>query len=131
MVCTAFLRKCLEFQTIKSIPINLIINYCIAFNWHYREGSNETRVAINGENVFYSIHHQLLILIHVMFVPEIICAAGLKIWQYLFLSERDVAGKLLLVPFQPLCSLDEHHVLRLNSQSSSFYSMLDQPEIGK
>ena len=26
---------------------------------------------------------------------------GLKIWQYLFFSERDVASKLLLIPFQP------------------------------
>ena len=44
------------------------------FNWYCREGSNETGVAINGENVFYSIHHQLLVSIHVTFVPEIICA---------------------------------------------------------
>ena len=76
MVCTAFLRKRLEFQTIKKIPINVIINYSIVFNWHCGEGNNETRVAINGENVFYSIHHQLLVSIHVTFVPEIICAVG-------------------------------------------------------
>ena len=76
MLCTAFLRKRLEFQAIKKIPINLIINYCIAFNWHCRGGSNETRVAISVENVFYSIHHQLLVSIHVTFVPEIICAVG-------------------------------------------------------
>ena len=56
---------------------------------------------------------------------------GWKIWQYLFFSERGVASKLLLIPLPTLCFLDEHHVFRLNSQSSSFYCMLDQPEIGK
>ena len=76
ILCTAFLRKRLEFQAIKKIPINLIINYCMVFNWHCRGGSNETRVAISGENVFYSIHHQFLVSIHVTFVPEIICAVG-------------------------------------------------------
>ena len=32
--------------------------------------------------------------------------SDLKIWQYLFFSERGVAGKLLIVPFQPFYSLD-------------------------
>ena len=33
-------------------------------------------VATNGENLFYSTHHKLLVWIHVMFVPEIIYAVG-------------------------------------------------------
>ena len=82
MVCTAFLRKRLEFQTIKKIPINLIINYCIVFNWHCREGSNETGVAINGKNVYYSIHYKLLVLIHLTFVPKIICAVGEQVQKF-------------------------------------------------
>ena len=50
-------------------------------------------------------------------------------WRYLFFSERGVAGKLLIMPFQPSCPLDEHHAFGLNSQSSSFYHKSDQPEI--
>ena len=124
----------MEFHTIKNIPINLIINHCIAFNWHCREGSNETRVAINCENVCYSIHHQLLVLIHMKFKPEIICAVGNRIQQlgsiYFSLS-NGVAGKLLLMPFQPSCPLDGNHAFGPNTQSSCFYHKSDQREIEK
>ena len=110
MVCTTFLTKRLQFQIIKKIPINPSINYCIVFNWYCQEGSNETRVAITGKNVFYSIHHQLLALINVTFVPEIICEIGEKVFVFLWAwcCEQTSANTL-----PTLKSIDEHHVFRL------------------
>ena len=73
MVCTVripYSKKDTDKPHHKLLLINIV------FNWHCRESSNETGVVINGENVFYSIHHELLVLIHVTFVSEIICVVG-------------------------------------------------------
>ena len=75
-----FPKKASGIADYKNIPINLI-NYGIALNRYCLEGSNKTTVRINGENVCYSIDHQLLVLIHVKFLPEIICVVGDRVQQ--------------------------------------------------
>ena len=77
-----FPQKAFRVPDYKKDTDKPIINYCIVFNWHCREGSNETGVAINGKNVYYSIHYKLLVLIHLTFVPKIICAVGEQVQKF-------------------------------------------------
>ena len=102
-----FLQKAIEFQSIKKISINLIINYCIVLI-----GIIE-KPAMKRERTFMA-RTRITLPPASAFDPCDVCVRntlrgrglGLKIWQYLFFSERGIASKPLLIPFQSSCSLD-------------------------
>lgn len=54
------------------LPVHLLIDFEVVFNWHGGRGDQFSTESINGCNLSNSKHHQLLILGHAKMQSEVI-----------------------------------------------------------